>query len=329
MSQASQEFGKSVCSCSRLPREPGASTSRSARRSLIEVNRPDRSSSTRIRPLSSVVPSTLTGTYGGVRGPSRAAPEPGTSTRTAARPSLKTCPAPAASSAGTVTTSVRATGLVLNTQADAPAPASAATAEAVIASSSARTWAYVASASRCTQAIELPGRMSWNWCSSTVFQSRSSSSYGYASPACTAAVSDHSSASRHPLPSFVRLTHPVEDLRVALLEPCVLLRLRPGEHQLRVLLGQRGDVGEGTGDLAFGLPNGPEPGAVDVRVAGGGNGVGASTGGRRQHVHQTGAGRRGGSGDIADVEGVQAPLQCAQDLVPSWVVRRQLEHQLT
>ena len=30
-------------------------------------------------------------------------------------------------------------------------------------------------ASRCTQAIELPGRMSWNWCSSTVFQSRSSS----------------------------------------------------------------------------------------------------------------------------------------------------------
>ena len=33
-------------------------------------------------------------------------------------------------------------------------------------------------ASRCTQAIDVPGRMSWNWCRSTSFQSRSSSSYG-------------------------------------------------------------------------------------------------------------------------------------------------------
>ncbi len=38
--------------------------------------------------------------------------------------------------------------------------------------------------------------MSWNWCSSTVFQMRSSSSYGYGWPARTAAVADHSSASR-------------------------------------------------------------------------------------------------------------------------------------
>lgn len=39
--------------------------------------------------------------------------------------------------------------------------------------------------------------MSWNWWSSTVFQIRSRSSYGYAYPATrTAAVAAHSSASR-------------------------------------------------------------------------------------------------------------------------------------
>lgn len=56
--------------------------------------------------------------------------------------------------------------------------ASACCAVAMIASSSSASFAYVASASRCTQAIELPGRMSWNWFSSTAFQIRSSSSYG-------------------------------------------------------------------------------------------------------------------------------------------------------
>ena len=67
----------------------------------------------------------------------------------------------------------------------------------MIASSSAASSAYVASASRCTQEIDEPGRMSWNWFSSTAFQIRSRSSYGYASslPATTAAA-DHSSASR-------------------------------------------------------------------------------------------------------------------------------------
>ena len=38
--------------------------------------------------------------------------------------------------------------------------------------------------------------MSWNWCSSTSFHSRSSSSYGYAKPVRSAATVDHSSASR-------------------------------------------------------------------------------------------------------------------------------------
>ncbi len=75
-------------------------------------------------------------------------------------------------------TSARSQGLVLKTRV--PPPPSAATAAAVSSSNSVATRAYSASASRCTQAIEEPGRMSWNWCSSTVFHSLSSFSYGYA-----------------------------------------------------------------------------------------------------------------------------------------------------
>ncbi|SHS53965.1 Uncharacterised protein [Mycobacteroides abscessus subsp. abscessus] len=44
--------------------------------------------------------------------------------------------------------------------------------------------------------MELPGRMSWNCCSSTSFQISSSSAYGYSKPVRTAAVAAHSSASR-------------------------------------------------------------------------------------------------------------------------------------
>ena len=40
----------------------------------------------------------------------------------------------------------------------------------------------------------LPGRMSWNWLSSTPFQHLSSVSSGYATPSC--AATDHISASR-------------------------------------------------------------------------------------------------------------------------------------
>src|SRR4051794_36748636 len=50
--------------------------------------------------------------------------------------------------------------------------------------------------------------MSWNWCSSTVFQIRSSAAYGYSAPVYTAAADHHSSASRsrcslRRLPAFV------------------------------------------------------------------------------------------------------------------------------
>ncbi|SCE59900.1 hypothetical protein GA0115252_17806 [Streptomyces sp. DfronAA-171] len=68
---------------------------------------------------------------------------------------------------------------------------------------------YISSACSCTQAIDVPGRMSWNWWSSTRRHRASSSSYGYACPPRTAAVAAHSSASRSSasarrLPRFVR-----------------------------------------------------------------------------------------------------------------------------
>ncbi|MEG8037225.1 hypothetical protein QP157_18475 [Sphingomonas sp. LR61] len=66
----------------------------------------------------------------------------------------------------------------MTTTAASPAPASAESAWPMIAVSAAAVSAYFASASRCTQAIEVPGRMSWNCWSSTCCHRASSSSYG-------------------------------------------------------------------------------------------------------------------------------------------------------
>ena len=52
-------------------------------------------------------------------------------------------------------------------------------------------------------------------------------------------------ADRRPLPVLDRLLDPLPDLRVVLLDPGVLLGLGAGEDELRVLVGERGDVGEG------------------------------------------------------------------------------------
>jgi hypothetical protein len=59
-------------------------------------------------------------------------------------------------------------GPALNANVEVPSPARACCAAAISASSSISRAAYVARASRCTQPIDEPGRMSWNWCSSTV-----------------------------------------------------------------------------------------------------------------------------------------------------------------
>lgn len=59
-----------------------------------------------------------------------------------------------------------------------PSPARARWAASMMAFSSEAIRSYVFRASRWTQAMEEPGRMSWNWWSRTVFQIRSKSSYG-------------------------------------------------------------------------------------------------------------------------------------------------------
>ena len=119
---------------------------------------------TRTRPLSITRPDTVTG--GALPSGSTRCPIPDAGAR-----------ASAADPPGSVTTSSRPYGEALSTQLRSPrGPASTLTASAMISSSSAAISAYAASASRCTQAIEVPGRMSWNWCSSTDFHSRSSRS---------------------------------------------------------------------------------------------------------------------------------------------------------
>ena len=66
--------------------------------------------------------------------------------------------------------------------------------------------------------------------------------------------------------------------------------------------------------LADGLAHRPQPGRVDVRVADGDDAVGAGVARAGQHLGQLGAARRGGAGDVVGVEGVERPLQGAQDL---------------
>src|SRR5262245_6676889 len=154
MSHASQKFGRSGCNCSRLP-----GLDRISRPSAItEVISPLSSNVTRTKPFS--LHRSVTTTAGESTADTAAAPDPGTEVST---PS---------------TTSLRARGLVLKTSDLSPEPATEDMAALVVACSSAATAAYFASASLCTHAIELPGRMSWNWCSRTTFQSRSKASYG-------------------------------------------------------------------------------------------------------------------------------------------------------
>ncbi len=166
-------LGKSWCSCSRFAAAPGAIASRPASGSYTETSSPRPSTPTRSSPLSRTKPPPSRGRTVGAGAPPRAS-------------------AGAAPNAGTPS---RPCGAALNTTVPGPLPASAANASPTIPSSSAATSAYVRAASRCTHAIDVPGRMSWNWCSSTVFHSRSSASYGYGKPVRTAAVAAHSSAS--------------------------------------------------------------------------------------------------------------------------------------
>ena len=75
-------------------------------------------------------------------------------------------------------TPIRACGAALTATGVSPPPVSAASAASMISVAPAVMAAWLRSASACTQAIELPGRMSWNWSSSTISHSSASRSYG-------------------------------------------------------------------------------------------------------------------------------------------------------
>ena len=118
-----------------------------------------------------------------------------------------------------------------------------------------------------------------------------------------------------------------EQLGVAVLQPLVLLGGGGGEGDVRVVLDQRAHVGEGAGHLADGLPYRPQPGGVDVGVAGGQHRQGRRPGRGLQHRAQHLAGDPGSAGHVVGVGGVQGRFQCAQDLVASLALLRQGDHQ--
>ena len=127
-------------------------------------------------------------------------------------------------------------------------------------------------------------------------------------------------------PDLVR--HPREQLRVILFQPGILLRGGGGENELRVRLQQRQDIREGPGNLALGLPDGPEPGAVDVRVADRVDpvrAVGCRCGEYRLQHCPTG---RRAAGDVRGIQRVEGAFQRAQDLGAARLARIELEHEL-
>ncbi len=83
-------------------------------------------------------------------------------------------------------------------------------------------------------------------------------------------------------PFFTCAFHAVEDRRVMLLHPPPLLGLRAGKDELGVLLAEGSDICKSAGAFANRLPDGPQPGRVDVGVPDGRDPV-RRTGGRRGH----------------------------------------------
>ncbi len=108
-------------------------------------------------------------------------------------------------------------------------------------------------------------------------------------------------ADRDPLPALDALDDLREQLGMTLLHPGVLLGLRAREPVLGVVVHQRHRRGEGAGALAHGLAQRPQPGRVDVGVAGGDDPVGAL---RRRTLGQPRRQQTAGTDDVGQrVEG--------------------------
>ena len=128
-------------------------------------------------------------------------------------------------------------------------------------------------------------------------------------------------------PSATRVPDPLEELRVLVADPGVLLRRRAGEDQVGVLGHQRQHVGEGAGALARRLAHRPQPGRVDVRVPDGGDPVRARVRRLPQHLGEHGPSRRGRAGHVARLDHVDHGVQGPQHERAARRAERQLVHQ--
>ena len=138
---------------------------------------------------------------------------------------------------------------------------------------------------------------------------------------------DPHAADGNELPRSDLLADAGEHLRVVLLHPEVLLGARAREHEVGVLVHEVHDVGERAGALAHGLAQRPQPGRVDVGVAGGENAVGARRGGLREGEGQRVAAGLRGRRDALRVEHVEHVLQRTQNLVAPRRALGQLVHE--
>ncbi|MCY1226792.1 hypothetical protein D9M72_390390 [compost metagenome] len=126
---------------------------------------------------------------------------------------------------------------------------------------------------------------------------------------------------------FDLLADPAEQLGIELLHPGELLRRRAGENEVRRLVHQGHDVGERARALADGLPDGPQPRRIDVRVSCGDQLMGGGIRRTGENLSQGCAACRGGAGNIVRIHDVQHPFQGAQDLVAARQFHRELMHE--
>ncbi len=116
----------------------------------------------------------------------------------------------------------------------------------------------------------------------------------------------------------------LEQLGVEPLHPRELLGRRAREHEVRVLVHEVEDVGEGPRALADGLAHRPQPGGVDVRVAHREHLVRGRSGGRRQHAGERGAACPSGRTDVERVDRRHRVLQRGEQCGPTRGGRREL-----
>ena len=138
---------------------------------------------------------------------------------------------------------------------------------------------------------------------------------------------DPHAAHRHEAPGGDVAPDAGEQLRVAVLQPGELLGRGGGEGEVRIALQQCADGGEGARHLADGLPHGPQPGGVDVGVAGGENGERGAVRRALEHRSQHVTGGVDGAGQVIGIGGVAGGLERPQDLVAPLAGLRQGDHE--